>query len=127
MTRRAALDFAIACIEQMHGSVTEDGTHEAATTECGCEHTEAVEELCALIDEDSYAPPYLIEGMSKAKLLKLAKRWETAHCDAGIIGSEYYADPERVFAFVKSNREATMNALRRAKRARSDSQEGFPS
>ena len=64
---------------------------------------------CLDIDEpeDSLASPassYLIEGMSREKLIKLCKRWEKAHCEAGFTGSEYYADPERVFQRVREQR-----------------------
>lgn len=57
----------------------------------------------------------LLEDMTKDQLLALAKRWERAHCQVGICGSEYYADPERVFEVVRSSRDATMRALFRAK------------
>lgn len=116
MTRTEALKFAMAAIEDMHGSLTEDGVHDGCCESCGCESTQALGVLDAmLVEAIPTAPSYLIEGMTMDKLRDLAKRWESAHCAAGIVGSEYYADPERVFEAVRSNREALMNALRRAK------------
>jgi hypothetical protein len=64
--------------------------------------------------EERSAPSYLIEGMSREKLVALCKRWEKAHCEAGFIGSEYYADPERVFQRVRDQRGALHRALIRA-------------
>jgi hypothetical protein len=60
------------------------------------------------------APSYLIEGMSREKLVALCKRWEKAHCEAGLIGSEYYADPERVFQRVRDQRDSLHRGLMRA-------------
>jgi hypothetical protein len=60
------------------------------------------------------APSYLIEGMSREKLVALCKRWEKAHCEAGLIGSEYYADPERVFQRVREQRDSLHRGLMRA-------------
>jgi len=54
---------------------------------------------------------YLIEDMTREQLLALCKRWERAHGDVGICGSEYYADPERVFQAVRDRQEALMRAL----------------
>ena len=75
---------------------------------------------CLDIDEPedsltSPAPSYLIEGMSREKLIKLCKRWEKAHCEAGFTGSEYYADPERVFQRVREQRGSLHHSLIRAK------------
>ncbi len=57
----------------------------------------------------------ILEDMTREQLLALCKRWERAACGEGICGSEYYADPERVFEAVRSTRESLLTALRRAK------------
>jgi hypothetical protein len=57
----------------------------------------------------------LIEEMDRDRLVELCKRWERAHCGVGICGSEYYADPERVFAAVRAHSDALHKALVRAK------------
>lgn len=64
--------------------------------------------------QERSAPSYLIEGMSREKLVALCIRWEKAHCEAGLIGSEYYADPERVFQRVRDQRDSLHRGLMRA-------------
>lgn len=56
-----------------------------------------------------------LEDMSRERLLDLCKRWERAHCVFGICGSEYYADPERVFERVRAQHDMLHRALLRAK------------
>jgi hypothetical protein len=91
--------------------------------DCECEPSEPIPEIGGEDDtedamsehqEERSAPSYLIEGMSREKLVALCKRWEKAHCEAGFIGSEYYADPERVFQRVRDQRGALHRALIRA-------------
>jgi hypothetical protein len=55
------------------------------------------------------------EDMSREQLLAMCKRWERAAGAAGICGSEYYADPERVFERVRARQAAFHQALLRAK------------
>lgn len=49
---------------------------------------------------------HLLEDKTREELLALCKRWETAHCSIGVCGSEYYADPERTFAAIRSQRDS---------------------
>lgn len=49
----------------------------------------------------------------------LLLRWNKAAAGAGMAGSEYVDDPERVFARVRENREAMMRSLVAAKKASS--------
>ena len=78
--------------------------------------SDALDSACEAKEQanERSAPSYLIEGMSREKLVALCKRWEKAHCEAGLIGSEYYADPERVFQRVRDQRGALHRALIRA-------------
>lgn len=59
--------------------------------------------------------PNLLEDMTREQLLSLCKRWERAHCDAGIMGSEYYMDPERTFAVVRERQDRLRCAILRLK------------
>lgn len=69
---------------------------------------------------------YLLEDMTRDQLLALCKRWERAHCDAGIMGSEYYIEPERVFEYVGENRRALTKALLKAKEQLNERQNHNP-
>jgi hypothetical protein len=53
------------------------------------------------------------------KLRALCRRWNRAAANAGICGSEYFDDPERVFDRVEETRNCLRDALLRAKRSTS--------